>query len=464
MNRNSNHNNRVSLSKFESMLKTNNVYFFDSTEFEEIIQHYLDSGRQTLAHKAINLGLEQHPGSVSLKILLAELFIYEDKFDEADIILTALHAIEPHNEEVYIQKATIFSKRDQHQKAIDSLKIALVYTDDKVDVLSMIGMEYLYLDKFDDARLSFAKCLDVDFEDYSSLYNVIYCFDMQNKHKEAVTYLEKIIDQDPYSEVAWHQLGRQHYILEEFSDALRAFDYAIIIDDQFIGAYLEKAKTLEQLNFYQEAIQSYLITNELEDPTAFSYFRIGECYKKLHKNELSIQFYKKSVKEDPLLDKGWIAITNAYCEEENYQKALYYINKALSIDEANTMYWRRYAEINLKLDFFKEVIKAFYNCIEYGDSNLDIFIGLADVLNFIGEFQEASAVLIKANRLYPDTSEIIYRLSCVYYILGEDGKAEKLLRKGLEIDFEYHEVIKELFPAVFELNTVAAIIFEFNNA
>lgn len=464
MNRNSNHNNRVSLSKFESMLKTNNVYFFDSTEFEEIIQHYLDSGRQTLAHKAINLGLEQHPGSVSLKILLAELFIYEDKFDEADIILTALHAIEPHNEEVYIQKATIFSKRDQHQKAIDSLKIALVYTDDKVDVLSMIGMEYLYLDKFDDARLSFAKCLDVDFEDYSSLYNVIYCFDMQNKHKEAVTYLEKIIDQDPYSEVAWHQLGRQHYILEEFSDALRAFDYAIIIDDQFIGAYLEKAKTLEQLNFYQEAIQSYLITNELEDPTAFSYFRIGECYKKLHKNELSIQFYKKSVKEDPLLDKGWIAITNAYCEEENYQKALYYINKALSIDEANTMYWRRYAEINLKLDFFKEVIKAFYNCIEYGDSNLDIFIGLADVLNFIGEFQEASAVLIKANRLYPDTSEIIYRLSCVYYILGEDGKAEKLLRKGLEIDFGYHEVIKELFPAVFELNTVAAIIFEFNNA
>ena len=30
----------MSLSKFESMLKTNSVYFFDSIEFEEIIQHY----------------------------------------------------------------------------------------------------------------------------------------------------------------------------------------------------------------------------------------------------------------------------------------------------------------------------------------------------------------------------------------------------------------------------------------
>ena len=464
MNRNSKHNNKVSLSKFESMLKTNNVYFFDSTEFEEIIQHYLDSGRQTLAHKAINLGLEQHPASVSLKILLAELFIYEDKFEEADIILTALHAIEPTNEEVYIQKANIFSKKDEHQKAIDSLKIALVYTDDKVDVLSMIGMEYLYLDKFDDARLSFAKCLDVDFEDYSSLYNVIYCFDMQNKHKDAVTYLEKIIDQDPYSEVAWHQLGRQHYILEAYNEALRAFDYAIVIDEQFVGAYLEKAKTLEQLNSYEEAIESYMVTNELEDPTAFSYYRIGECYKKLDKNELSIQYYKKTVKEDPLLDKGWIALTNAYCLEKNYQKALYYINKALSIDESNTLYWRRYAEINLKLDFFEEVAKAFYNCIEYGDSNLDIFMGLTDVLNFIGEFQEASDVLIKVGKLYPDTAEIIYRLGCVYYILGEDEKAGDLLRKGLKIDFEYKEIVKELFPAVFELDAVLSIVSEYNNA
>jgi tetratricopeptide (TPR) repeat protein len=202
----------------------------------------------------------------------------------------------------------------------------------------------------------------------------------------------------------------------------------------------------------------------LEDPTAFSYYRIGECYKKLDKNKLSIKYYKKTVKEDPLLDKGWIALTNSYCLEKNYPKALYYINKALSIDESNTLYWRRYAEINLKLDFFEEVAKAFYNCIKYGDSNLDIFIGLADVLNFIGEFQEAADVLIKAKKLHPNNAEIIYRLSCIYYILGEDEKAEKSLRKGLKIDFEYKEIIKELFPAVFELHAVAAIVSEYNNA
>jgi hypothetical protein len=42
----------LSLSKFESMLKTNKVLFFDSEEFEEIILHYLDMGKTALAKKS----------------------------------------------------------------------------------------------------------------------------------------------------------------------------------------------------------------------------------------------------------------------------------------------------------------------------------------------------------------------------------------------------------------------------
>ena len=59
----------MSLLKFESMLKTNNVYFFDLVEFEEIIVHYLDTGKIALAKKAIKLGLEQHPESIDLKLV-----------------------------------------------------------------------------------------------------------------------------------------------------------------------------------------------------------------------------------------------------------------------------------------------------------------------------------------------------------------------------------------------------------
>lgn len=453
--------NNFALSKFESMLKTNSVYFFDSVEFEEIVHYYIDSGKINLAQKAIKLGLKQHPNSVILKLLKAELLIFNSQFDEASKLLLDLQAIEPTNEEIYVQQATIFSKIDDHEKAIQSLKTALSFSEDEADILAMIGMEYLYLDNFDDARLNFAKCLEVDYEDYSSLYNIIYCFDMENKHSEAVEYLNTYINQDPYSEVAWHQLGRQYYILENYEMALRAFDYAVLIDEYFVGAYLEKAKTLEQLDCHEEAIDNYKKTIELDDPTSFVYLRIGSCYEKIKHNALAIQYYKKAVHEDPLLDKGWIAMTELSLKEEKFRKALFHINKAIDIDENNALYWRKYAEINLKLNLYEEAIIGFKKCIDLQDIDLVIWIGLSDVLYFIGEYGEAFSTLIKASDYFRDFAEIEYRLAGLSFLLNDCEKGIGYLNNGLRIDYEYHSIVKELFPTVFKLDIVEDIIYKF---
>ena len=138
--------NNVPLSKFESMLKTNNVLFFDSEEFENIIHHYLEKGKISLAKKAIKLGLEQHPSSVTLKLFKIEINIFENNFDLADELLNELYVTEPMNEDIYIQKANILSKQDKHEDAINVLKTALELAHETSDLYSLIGMEYLFLD------------------------------------------------------------------------------------------------------------------------------------------------------------------------------------------------------------------------------------------------------------------------------------------------------------------------------
>ncbi|WP_240665685.1 lipopolysaccharide assembly protein LapB [Lutibacter sp. HS1-25] len=453
--------NNISLKKFESMLKTNSVYFFDSIEFEEIIHYYIDSGKISLAKKAIKLGLKQHPNSVMLKLLEAELLIFDGEVERAAVLLKELQAIEPTNEEIYIQQASIFSKKDEHLKAINLLKIALEYTEDESDVCSIIGMEYLYLDNFDEARAYFSRCLVDDTEDYSSLYNIIYCFDMESKHVEAVDFLNNYIEKDPYNEIAWHQLGRQYFILESFEEAVRAFDYAVLIDEYFVGAYLEKAKALEELGNFEEAIENYKATLELDDPTSFVFLRIGECYEKLNKKTLAIQFYKKAVHEDPLLDKGWIALASLELKLKKYNRALFYIKKALEIDENNTLYWRKYAEISLNLNNFEEAIEAFNHCILLKDRDLEIWIGLADVLCYLGDFEDALKNLVKATKYFKDCAEIEYRLCGLFYNAKNDTKGAIHLINGLFIDFEYHSILKELFTDVYNMEHVQVIINDF---
>ena len=444
----------LSLSKFESMLKTNKVLFFDSEEFEEIILHYLDMGKSALAKKALKLALEQHPRSSGLKLVQVEMLIYDDKLEIAEKLLNELYAIEPTNEEIYIQKANICSKRDQHEKAVEMLKIALQYTDDYADVYNLIGMEYLFMDNLELAKESFIKCLEEDLEDQSALYNVVYCFEFLDQNQEAIVYLNKYINKNPYSEIAWHQLGRLFYGVKEYESAIRAFDYATLIDDEFLGAFMEKAKALERLKKYDLAIESYNRTLELDDATSYALLRIGKCYEKLGNKVLALKYYNKTVHEDPLLDKGWIAITDFYVRQKNFQKALFFVNKALAIDNQNKLYWKRFAAINKQMNFFEEAEFGYRKAVEFGDYQLDTWLFWVDILQFLGEFESAIQTLLQASEYFPEENEVEYRLAGLYFMLSDNIKAKFHLSNALRLKYDNYIMLEDLFPVVWEKKMV----------
>ena len=444
----------LSLSKFESMLKTNKVLFFDSEEFEEIILHYLDIGKANLAKKALKLALDQHPKSTGLKLVQVEMLVYDDKLEIAEKLLNELYAIEPNNEEIYIQKANICSKRDQHEKAVELLKIALQYTDDYADVYNLIGMEYLFMDNLEMAKDNFIKCLEEDLEDQSALYNVVYCFEFLDQNQEAILYLNEYINKNPYSEIAWHQLGRLHYGVKEYENAIRAFDYATLIDDEFLGAFMEKAKAYERLKKYNEAIESYNRTIELDDATSYALLRIGKCYEKLGNSIKALQYYNQTVHEDPLLDKGWIAITDFYVRQKNFQKALFFVNKALAIDNQNRLYWKRYATINKQMHFFEEAEFGYRKAVEFGDHALDTWLFWVDILQFLGEFDSAIQTLLQASEYFPEENEIEYRLAGLYFMIQDNTKAKFHLSNGLRLNFDNYILIEDLFPVVWTKKTV----------
>jgi len=453
--------NNYSLTKFESMLKTNNVLFFDSNEFENIIQFYFENGRIALAKKAIKLGLEQHPSSIVLRLFQVEIYILEDKLPQAEKLLDELYILEPSNEEIYIQKASILSKRDEHEKAIDTLKIALKLSDadeEDADLYALIGMEYLFMDQFENAKTYFIKCLELDMEDYSALYNIIYCFEFLDLNEEAIDFLNHYLDKNPYCEVAWHQLGKQYAALKDYPKALSAFEFAIISDDTFVGAYLEKGKVLEKMKKYDEAIENYNVTLALDEPTSFALLRIGNCYEKLGSDDLAVQYYFKTVHEDPLLDKGWISITRFYNKKKDYQKALYYINKAINIDADNVRYWKLYAQINHRLNFIEEAERGYKKTLDLGNYELDTWLARTDALISLGEYEASALNLIQAAEFYPENAEIEYRLAGIYFTLFENEKGQYHLKNGLLINEDYNFILQELFPLIADHQMVVKII------
>ncbi|ARN77755.1 hypothetical protein BST97_06950 [Nonlabens spongiae] len=447
-----------SIVKFESMMDSNQVGFFDSEEFEEIIDYYMEMGKVEKARKAISLAISQHPSSVNLRLFKAELLIFDNKFELAHTLLNELHLLEPNNAEIYIQKANIYSKTENHNKAIRLLELAAEVTEDQSDVFNLIGMEQLFLENYSDAKENFIKCLELDREDYSALYNIMYCFDFLHEDQEAISFLEDYLDKKPYCEVAWHQLGKQYFNLKDYEKALTAYDFAIISNDRFIGAYLEKGKVLEKLKRYNEAIEQYQMTLGLDDPTSFAYLRLGKCFLKLKKADQAIYNFNKCVEEDPLLDKGWLAIVDFYCERLEFQKALGFMNKAIDIDPENAMYWTKFARINLKLNFYEEAEYGYRRAMELGNYEFDLWIDRADILIELGEYRALIVNVEHGLEFYPNNPDLLLRMGVIMLKIGKETEGIYHLQTALKADPSLIKTIFDQFSDIVSSRQLAYLI------
>ncbi len=450
----SNENADKFIRKFESMLKTDDVYFFDAEDFEGIVHYYLNLGKVSLGKKAIQIGLQQHPHSIELKLLRVEVLVFEDRYGEAEFLLDELQTIDSNNEEIFIQRANILSKQDNHQGAIGMLMHALDMTEDNFDIYSLLGMEYLFIDDFEKAKQSFMKCLNVDQSDYSSLYNIVYCFEFLEDFDGAIYFLNEYLERNPYCEVAWHQLGKMYHSKDMLKEALAAYDFAIISDESFLGAYFEKGKILEKLGKYNQAIESYETTLAIDDPTSHAYLRIGKCHEKLGNDDLAKYYYYNTVHEDPLLDKGWLAITEYYTKLKDYGKAQHYINKAINIDGENPLYWKKSAKIFLAQKDFNEADFAFKQAVELGNYELDTWQEWANVLQQLQEYESAVQVLLQGLEFYPENAEMSYQLSGLYLKTHQVALAKEKLSIALQLNTEKQVFFKKKFPEYANLKWV----------
>lgn len=454
------------ITKFESMLKTDDVYFFDAEDFEDIVHHYLNNGKISLAKKGIKIGLQQHPGSIELKLLKVEVMVFENDLPGAEQLLNELQLLDAQNEEVYIQRANIFSKKDNHEGAIQLLQKALELSTNSFDIHSLLGMEYLFMDDFKLAKESFMRCVDFDDQDYSSLYNVIYCFEFLEDYDGAILYLNEYLERNPYCEVAWHQLGKQYYSKEMYAEALAAFDFAIISDDSFIGAYFEKGKVLEKLGRYNEAIENYETTISMEDPTSHAFLRIGKCYEKLENDEMARYYFYQTVHEDPLLDKGWLAITNFHYNKKNYEKALHYINKALNIDGENPLYWKKCAEIHMALKQYDQADYSFKQTVDLGNYELDTWLKWADAAHANGDTISALQVLSQGREFYPENLKILYTKVGFSLIQKDFINARIAFLDALKIDKKYKKLsfFNSQFPEYCNSDWIKGILADYKKA
>lgn len=439
-------NSDAPITRFEEMLKTNEVLFFDAVEFETIIQYYIDCGETHRAKRALQMAIDQHPFHIELLLLKTELLIFDEIFDEALSVLETIEDLEPNNEEVFIQKATICSKKKEHKKAIILLNSALEISDDPMEIWCLLGMEHMVLEDYEKAKNCFKRCIEEDPQDYQVLYNLLFCLEYLKNHQEAIAILNGILSLHPYNEIAWLEIGKKYWQLDQKEEALSAFDFAIISEDTFSGAYIEKGKLLEEMGSTNLAIEHYEQALQLVDPSAFLYIRIAQCHQSLGNDSLALQYFNKGINLDPSYEKAWTGIIDFFIAQEDLLKALYYSQKATQINDSSVAYWKRNALINKALQRFSEAEIAFQTTIELGNYELEIWEAWLDTLAFLNEWEKGAIIGQQAKEFYSQTATIDIRIAGFLLQQGKTIEAEYFIENSRQAGVELDRSLMALFP------------------
>ena len=437
---------RSSITKFEQMLKTNLLYFFDAQEFEDIVVHYLGFGESQLAKKALKMGLEQHPDSNELLLLQSEIFILDGKFDSALKLLNYIEKLNPFDEEISLQKANIASKNGDHKSSIKFLNRALELSDDPFEIWNLLGMEHLLAEEFDKASYFFKNCIKDNPLDYSALHNLLYSYDHLNKNKESILILNEILEIIPYSEVAWHQLGLVLLKNGNQKEALSAFDFAIISDDKFTGAYIEKGKLLETMGRVNEAIHNYEIALKTNDPSAFVFQSIGRCHEILGNNTLAIKHYIKAIHLEPSNENSWVRLIEYYIVQGQYKKAKYYFKGALEINSESITLWKKGIIIYNFLNQQRKELNAYQKLYDLGVIELPILLKHIDLLLQLKHWRKAYKITNEVYKSFPENKSLMHRLGGCSMELGKISEARYFLNVD-QLSREELLELSKLFPS-----------------
>ena len=84
-----------------------------------------------------------------------------------------------------------------------------------------------------------------------------------------------------------------------------------------------------------------------------------QCLEKLEKYEEAIEWYEKASRIDPDFSEAWYGIAICYLFRKLYNDALYYVNKAISLDEENPDFWFTLGNIHAHLNSPADAVKSY---------------------------------------------------------------------------------------------------------
>ena len=434
--------------------------FLEEEAFEKIIDYFDDVEDLPQALEAAEMGIEQYPYSSALLIKKADLLIATRHYNDALEILNHAELLDSNDINLYILKTDVYLALDQQEKAVELLENALQLFDgqERIELLFELADVYDDYEEFDKIFDCLKLILEQEPANEEALYKICFWTDFTGRNEESITLHQQIIDENPYSELAWFNLAAGFQGLKLYEKAIDAYKYAVVIDEKFDYAYRNMGDAFIRLRKYKEAIEVLEKVLELSRPEDVIYEAIGHCYDRLKNFAQARFYYRKASHLNQGDSKLYYKIACTYINEEQWSMAVKQLESAMQIHRLQPEYNLAMGECKMQLGDYKEAIQYFSNVVRQRPRNISSWEALIRCL-YQGEFYEEALEQAKAALKITESKPIfLYYLSAIYLSLGKTKEALLQLESALTASPKLLKKLIHLNPAILRHQLVIEVI------
>jgi tetratricopeptide (TPR) repeat protein len=451
---------RELIKQFQNLKSGRGHSFLEEEAFEKIIDYFDDVEDISQALEAVEMGIEQYPYSAMLHIKKADLMIATRRYYEALDVLSHAELLDRNNINLYILKTDAYLALDQQEKAVELLEnsLSLFEGEEKIEMLFELADVYDDYEEFDKVFDCLKLILLQDPNNEEALYKICFWTDFTGRNEESIKLHKHIIEEFPYSELAWFNLGAAYQGLKLYEKGIDAYKYAVAIDEKFDYAYRNMGDAYIRLRKFKDAIESLERVLELSRPEDVIYEAIGHCYDKLKNYAQARFYYKKASHLNQEDSKLHYKIACTYINEGQWNTGMKQLQIALQIHRLQPEYNLAMGECKMHLGEYKEAIQYFSNVVSQRPRNISSWEALIRCL-YTGEYyDEAIDQVAAAIKLTENKPIFTFYLSAIYLAQGRTKEALVQLENAMSRAPRLLKKLVDLNPAILQHQQVVDIV------
>ena len=213
--------------------------FIEEESFQRLIDYFDENENLSSAMEAVNFAIDQFPYSSSFYIRKADILLATQNYYEGLTMLEKAEVLDSNDINLYILKTDAYLALDFQEKAAALLEEAIVVFDgeDKIELLFELADVYDDYEDFEKVFNCLHLILKQDPTNEEALYKICFWADYTGRNEESIRIHQQIIEDYPYCQLAWFNLGTAYQGLRLYEKSVDAYQYAIAIDEKFDYAY-----------------------------------------------------------------------------------------------------------------------------------------------------------------------------------------------------------------------------------